>query len=407
MRAESEAPVPTITKPDVSSRPTADTLVARARGMIPTVAGRAAEARRERRMSKETIRDMEAAGFFRILQPARWGGYEMKPQVFYDVLLALAEGDMSAGWVYGVLGVHPWLMGLMEDRAVHDVWGDDDTTRLCSSLMPVGRAEPVEGGFQLSGRWRFSSGCDYARWALLGAVVRTEPSVAPDIRLFMVPDTEYKISDTWFVSGLCATGSQDILVSEAFVPSYRTRRMIDNFKCVGAGQTLNTSPLYKIPFGQIFFRGVSSPSIGALQAMLNSFISYARQRSGAAGKSTDDPVAQQICAEVVAAIDEMKLVLDRNLTTLWHCAEQGDPPTMDVRHKFKFQSATVSHRCAELAARLVRATGAAGIYDEQPFGQLLADINAGRQHIANQFEMIGRNWGTAILGGIPRADMMI
>ena len=141
--------------------------------------------------------------------------------------------------------------------------------------------------------------------------------------------------------------------------------------------------------------------------MLNSFISYARQRSGAAGKSTDDPVAQQICAEVVAAIDEMKLVLDRNLTTLWQCAEQGDPPTMDVRQKFKFQSATVSHRCAELAARLVRATGAAGIYDEQPFGQLLADVNAGRQHIANQFEMIGRNWGTAILGGNPRADMMI
>ena len=183
--------------------------------------------------------------------------------------------------------------------------------------MPVGRAEPVEGGFQLSGRWRFASGCDYARWALLGAVVRTEPSVAPDIRLFMVPHTEYQISDTWFVSGLCATGSQDILISEAFVPSYRTRRMIDNFKCVGAGQTLNTSPLYKIPFGQIFFRGVSSPSIGALQAMLNSFISYARQRSGAAGKSTDDPVAQQICAEVVAEIDEMKQVLDRNLTTLW------------------------------------------------------------------------------------------
>ena len=85
----------------------------------------------------------------------------------------------------------------------------------------------------------------------------------------MVPHTEYEIKDTWFVAGLCATGSQDILVNDAFVPSYRTRRMVDNFNCVGAGQTLNQSPLYKIPFGQIFFRGVSSPSIGALQAMLN------------------------------------------------------------------------------------------------------------------------------------------
>jgi 3-hydroxy-9,10-secoandrosta-1,3,5(10)-triene-9,17-dione monooxygenase len=68
--------------------------------MIPTIAGRAAAARRERRVSEETIRDMEEAGFFRILQPARWGGYEMKPQVFYDVLMALAEADMSTGWVF-------------------------------------------------------------------------------------------------------------------------------------------------------------------------------------------------------------------------------------------------------------------------------------------------------------------
>jgi 3-hydroxy-9,10-secoandrosta-1,3,5(10)-triene-9,17-dione monooxygenase len=103
----------------------------------------------------------------------------------------------------------------------------------------------------------------------------------------------------------------------------------------------------------------------------------------------------------------MKLVLDRDLKTLWEFAEHDDPPTIDLRQKFKFQSAAVSHRCAELAARLTRATGAAGIYDEQPFGQLLADINAGRQHIANQFEMIGRNWGAAILGGNPRADMML
>jgi 3-hydroxy-9,10-secoandrosta-1,3,5(10)-triene-9,17-dione monooxygenase len=273
--------------------------------------------------------------------------------------------------------------------------------------MPVGRAEPAEDGFRLTGHWRFSSGCDYAKWALLGAVVRTEPGQPPDIRLFMVPHKEYDIKDTWFVAGLCATGSQDILVNEVFVPSYRTRRMIDNFQCVGAGQTLNPSPLYKIPFGQIFFRGVSSPSIGALQAMLNAFVAYARQRSGAGGKSTDDPIAQQICAEVVSAIDEMKLVLDRNLNTLWQFATRGNSPPIDVRQKFKFQSAAVSHHCAELAARLIRATGAAGIYDEQPFGQLLADINAGRQHIANQFEMVGRNWGTAILGGNPRVDMML
>jgi 3-hydroxy-9,10-secoandrosta-1,3,5(10)-triene-9,17-dione monooxygenase len=387
------------------AQPTAELLITRARAMIPHIAACAAEARQARRVSESVIAQIEEGGLFRILQPARWGGYEMKPETYYDVLIALAEGDMSVGWVYGVLGVHPWLMGLMDERAVHDVWGDDDSVRLCSSLMPVGKAEKVDGGFKLSGHWRFSSGCHYAQWALLGGAVQGGAGAPPDIRLFMVPQAEYWIADAWRVSGLCAIGSEDILVDDVFVPEYRTRRMIDNFQCVGAGQALNRSPLYRIPFGQI--RGVSSPSIGALQAMLDAFVAYAAKRSGPAGKSSDDPVAQQICAEVTAAIDEMKLVLRRNMAALWEFGERGEVPPLALRQQYKFQSATVSHRCAELATRLMRATGAAGIYDEQPFGKALADINAARQHIANQFEMVGRNFGASILGSKPANDMML
>jgi 3-hydroxy-9,10-secoandrosta-1,3,5(10)-triene-9,17-dione monooxygenase len=390
--------------------PTAELLVARARALVPQIAACARDARQARRVPDRIIAEIAEAGLFRILQPAGWGGYEMKPETFYDVLITLAEGDMSVGWVYGVLGVHPWLMGLMDQRAVADVWGDDDSARLCSSLMPVGKAQKVDGGFRLSGRWRFSSGCHYAQWALLGGIVQSDGAPAggpPDVRLFMVPHTEYRIDETWRVSGLCATGSEDILVDDVFVPEYRTRRMIDNLNCVGPGQAVNTSPLYRIPFGQVFFRGVSSPAIGALQAMLDAFVTYAGKRSGPAGKSVDDPVAQQICAEVTATIDEMKLVLRRNMAVLWEYGARGEVPPMLLRQQFKFQSASVSHRCAELAARLMRATGAAGIYDEQPFGRTLADINAARQHIANQFEMVGRNWGISILGGKPGNDMML
>jgi 3-hydroxy-9,10-secoandrosta-1,3,5(10)-triene-9,17-dione monooxygenase len=390
--------------------PTADVLIARARALVPQVAACAREAREARRVPESIIAEIAEAGLFRILQPAGWGGYEMKPETFYEVLIALAEGDISVGWVYGVLGVHPWLMGLMDQRAVSDVWGNDDSVRLCSSLMPVGKAQKVDGGFRLSGHWRFSSGCHYAQWALLGGIVQSDGAQAggpPDVRLFLVPQTEYRVDEVWRVSGLCATGSEDILVDDVFVPDYRTRRMIDNLNCVGPGQAVNTSPLYRIPFGQVFFRGVSSPAIGALQAMLDAFVAYAGKRSGPAGKSVDDPVAQQICAEVTAAIDEMKLVLRRNMSVLWEYGARAEVPPMRLRQQFKFQSASVSHRCAELATRLMRATGAAGIYDEQPFGRTLADINAARQHIANQFEMVGRNWGVSILGGKPANDMML
>jgi 3-hydroxy-9,10-secoandrosta-1,3,5(10)-triene-9,17-dione monooxygenase len=255
---------------------------------------------------------MTEGGFFRVLQPARWGGYEMRPETFYDIEIELARGDMSVGWVYGVLGVHPWLMGLMDDRATQEVWGESEDTRLCSSLIPVGRAKSVTDGFELEGYWRFSSGCHHAQWAILGGIVTSQVSGAPDVRVFLVPRSDYEIKDdAWHVGGLNGTGSEDIIIRNAFVPSHRTRRMSENFECTGPGHAVNTSPLYRMPFGQIFFRGVSSAAVGALQSLLDAFVSIARERSGFLGKTADDPAAQQVCAETAATLDEIKAVLHR------------------------------------------------------------------------------------------------
>jgi 3-hydroxy-9,10-secoandrosta-1,3,5(10)-triene-9,17-dione monooxygenase len=389
------------------SLPLPTELVDRSRRMIPELTARRQQTERDRRVSDDVIGKMADAGFFRVLQPVRWGGYEMNPSIFYEIEIALAQGDMSVGWVYGVLGVHPWLMGLMDDRAAHDVWGEDEDVRLCSSLMPVGRATAAEDGFRLSGHWRFSSGCHHAQWAVLGGIVHSQSQGPPDARLFLVPRSDYLIRDAWYVGGLRGTGSDDIVLEDTFVPAYRTRRMAENLDCSGAGQALNTSPLYRIPFGQIFFRGVSSASIGALQSMLDAFVQYAQNRSSTLGKAVDDPVAQQVCGEIASAIDEMTAILHRNMETLSAHAAKGDVPQIALRQRYKLQSATVADRCAQLAARLMRVSGAAGIYDAYPFIGLLADINAGRQHIANQVELIGRNLGAAMLGAKSSPDFML
>ena len=87
--------------------------------------------------------------------------------VFYDIELALAEGDMSTGWIYGVSGVHPWFMAILEDRA-QEVWGGDNTRLICSSLMPAGKATAADGGYRPSGRWQ----CELLRPLRLGAARR-------------------------------------------------------------------------------------------------------------------------------------------------------------------------------------------------------------------------------------------
>jgi 3-hydroxy-9,10-secoandrosta-1,3,5(10)-triene-9,17-dione monooxygenase len=382
-------------------------IIARARTLIPTLAQRSAEGRRERRVPNATIADMQRAGFFRVLQPRRWGGYEMDLNTFYEIQLALAEGDMSTAWVYGVSGVHPWFMALLDDRAAQEVWGADSGTLICSSLMPAGKAVPVEGGYRLSGRWKYASGCDHCDWALLGAMVPSDGGGPPAGRVFLLQRRDYRSVDTWQVPGLQATGSWDVIVDDVFVPAYRSQAMLDNFKLKGPGQAVNTSSLYRLPFGQIFVRGISTSALGALTGMLNALMDYSKTRiTRAGGRSSDNPFVQLLCAETAAAIDEMKTILHRNFRDLHAYAERNETPPLELRLRYKFQSTAVTERCTLLAARIFKATGAAGLTDELPFGGILADLMAGRQHISNQFEYVGASWG-GVMFGLENKDLMV
>src|ERR1700712_2107896 len=151
--------------------------------MIPRLRERAPQGERDRRLPKETIAEMQAAGLFKVLQPKRWGGYELDILTYFDVQMALGEGDMSVAWVYGVVGIHPWFVALLDNRAATDIWGEDNSTLICSSLMPAGTAKPVDGGFRISGRWKYASGCENCAWAFLGGKVRGRPPHRPGLLL--------------------------------------------------------------------------------------------------------------------------------------------------------------------------------------------------------------------------------
>ena len=381
-------------------------LIVRARAMIPTLAERALAQTQRRGILPETIAEMQAAGFFRVLQPKRWGGYEMELGTFYDIEIALSEGDMSTGWTYGVFGAVTWFLGLIDDRLTQEVWGRDPSVLGCSSTMPAGKATAVDGGFQLSGHWRYASGCEHCEWALLGGMVRAE-NAAPDWRFFVVPRRDYKTVDNWQVAGLQGTGSIDVMLDDVFVPDYRTQRLQDNFLLKGAGQAVNTSSLYRVPFGQIFARGVSTAGLGALQAMLTALLDYSQNRvTRAGGRATENPFVQLLCAETAATIDEMRTTLHRNFRTLHDYARRGETPPLELRLQYKFQSSAVIERSTLLAARIFKATGAAGLADELPFGRILADLMAARQHISNQYEYYGTNWG-ATMFGLENKDLLV
>ncbi|WP_107312826.1 acyl-CoA dehydrogenase family protein [Burkholderia metallica] len=386
---------------DNDSNALAATLIARAEALAPTLAARAAQAEAQGRIPAETIADMQAAGFFKVLQPKCYGGYELDPQAFFDIQMALARGCMSTAWVYGVVGVHNWQLALFDARAQQDVWGNDPATLIASTYMPVGRVTPVDGGFRLSGHWKFSSGSELCEWVFLGALVPpAEAGQPPEYRTFLLPKFDYRIQQDWDVLGLRATGSHDIVVDDVFVPAYRTHKAIDGMMGTSPGLAVNDAPLFKLPFAQIFVRAVCTSCIGALQGALDDFTGYAATRVSAnsGAKTTDDPGAQNACANAAVAIDEMKVLLRRNFAELMASVTGGPAVSIERRVHFRYQSAQVAERCAQAANALLRYAGGNGIYHRNPLVRRFLDLHAARAHYANNVDRFGQNLGAVMLG---------
>ena len=365
---------------------TAAELVARARALHPVLKERAAAADQARRLPAETIRDFQDAGFFKILQPARWGGYEMDPQVFFDVQMVLAEACMSSGWVYGILAVHNFQLGLFDLRAQEEVWSKDRTTLIASTYQPVGKVTRVDGGFRLSGRWSFSSGCDHGDWIFLGSIVPSGgEGDPPHMRTFLLPKGDYTIVDTWHTFGLKATGSNDIVVEDAFIPEHRTHKASDGFLCTNPGQVANQGVLFRIPWAQVFVRSISTASLGGARGALAAYAEAARSRvSTNTGKATKtDAVAQATLAKAVGEIDEMDAVLHRNFDIMMALLRAGQPIPMQDRIRYRYQSATVARRCTDHVNELIRFLGGRAVFTSSPIVRYWLDLNAAQSHVAN------------------------
>ncbi|KDP86083.1 MULTISPECIES: acyl-CoA dehydrogenase family protein [Cupriavidus] len=376
-------------------------LIGRAHEMIPVLAQRAGQAEAQSRIPAETVADMQAAGLFKVLQPRRYGGYELDPQTFFDIQMALAKGCMSTAWVYGVVGVHNWQLALFDDRAQQDVWGTDNATLIASTYMPVGKVVPVDGGFRLSGHWKFSSGSELCDWIFLGGLVPPQQAgAAPEYRTFLLPRSDYTIVRNWDVLGLRATGSHDIVVDDVFVPAYRTHSAIDGAMGTSPGLSLNKAPLYQLPFAQIFVRAVCTACIGALEGGLDDFVAYAdgRVSANSGGRTAEDGGAQLACANAAAGIDEMRTILRRNFDELMATAHRGEQLDTARRLHFRYQSSQVAQRCAQLADSLLRYAGGNGIYVSNPLVRRFLDLHAARAHYANNLDRFGQNLGGVMMG---------
>ncbi|MDB5583599.1 MAG: acyl-CoA dehydrogenase type 2 [Bradyrhizobium sp.] len=391
--------------------PTADELRDRARAMLPAIRSRIAETEAGHKVPDETIAELKAAGFFKIVQPRRYGGYEMAPNVLFDIQMILAEACMSTGWVYGLLAVHSFQLALFDDKAQRDVWGEGGDTLVASTYQPVGKVTRVDGGFRLSGHWGFSSGVQHCDWIFLGSLAPPKAEgEPPEMMTFLLPRDDFRhVEGSWDVFGLKGTGSLDIIVEDAFIPTFRTHTLAEGFAIVTQrGLRTNTAPLYRMPWAQQFARVVSTACIGALQGALDAYLDISRSRvSTNTGKATkSDPQAQNYAAMVQSEILTMKTVLHRNFDEMMECLETGEEIPIENRVRYRFEAGGVSRKCAALVDGMLPILGGRAIYNSSPVLQYWRDIMASRAHVANNPEPSGASLG-AIYLGLPNPELFV
>ncbi len=388
---------------DAAAIPTDEEIVARATALFPTLRARAFACEAAGRVSDETIADFQQAGFFRILQPKAFGGYEMSPLTFYRVLQEVAAACPSSGWVLMVLGIHNWEVALLDPQAARDLWTANNEVRISSSYAPFGGGQKVEGGYNVKGRWKFSSGCDHATWVFLGGFVPTGEGTPPDFRVFLIPRGDYEIIDgTWDVFGLSGTGSKDVEVKGCFVPDYRSHSFIEHFIAHGSDPGLKTftSPYYRIPFGVAFHNGVASVIAGMAKGMVNA---YREQLQVRRDNITGQPLSVNPAAQRRVQLADAKARQASNLirSVVEGCESyllNGEPIPLDKRAQYVGDAATVGELCSEASVLLFRGAGGKAIYNDNILSLFFRNIQAGANHVCMDLDKLGTNAGGTLLG---------
>ena len=372
-------------------------VVAAVTDLLPVLRQRAQETEDNRDVPAESLKALTETGFFRLLQPASYGGLEADPMAFFTAVRLIASACGSTGWVASVLGVHPWQLALFPVRAQEEVWGADQATRMSSSYAPTGRARAVAGGYQLTGRWSFSSGAAHATWVLLGAIVLGDDNKPVDFCTFLLPASDYAVDDVWDTIGLRGTGSNDIVVDDAFVPAHRALSFHDVTRLAYPGQERNPGPLYRIPYASVFSYAITTPVIGMATGAYEAHVAYQRDRVRAAyagEKAGDDPFGQVHVAEAASLLDGAWLALERNMADLMAYARAGKKLPLPLRLRVRRDQVTGTAQAVRVVDLLFENSGGRALKAGTPLQRFWRDAHAGRLHAINDPEralsMFGR-----------------
>ncbi len=386
-----------------------DELVGRARSMVAMLREQSEEAERNRSIPAESIEAMRTAGLFRALQPTKYGGFEHDFTTLADISVQIGRGCASSAWLCGLAIGNQWLIGCFPEQAQDEIWGDDPDAITFGVFTVTATAEKAQGGYRVSGSWRFASGCEFGEWFYVGVFLPPDGDhEQPYPAMLLVRTSDYAIDDDWYAAGLAATGSKRIVCDDVFVPAHRCLTFGDFVSGNTPGSRLHDNPMYAIPAMALIPYALCTPALGALQGAIDDFIADVGKRDTLSGfvaggaKVGEFATVQSRVGRATAALEAAKALVHRDLAETHELARQGTPISIDRRIRSRLNQAYAGELAVQGIEIMYRATGGAGLYLSERTQRAWRDIHAMTHHASLNWDAVSSMFGQHALGYEPK-----
>jgi alkylation response protein AidB-like acyl-CoA dehydrogenase len=371
-------------------------IVQRTREVADLVRSCRGEIDRLGRLPAEVVEALHGAGLFRMAVPASIGGYEVHPLEYSRVVEEIARADASTAWCVMQGSISGTLAAYMDAAAAEEVFGDPRTVFAAGTPAPLGRADSVQGGYRVSGRWTFASGCRHANWVVARCAVydgeTRREDLGPWVNL-LVPMSDARIEDSWDVRGMRATGSDTYVVEDAFVPE----RFLVSF----ARKPREPGLLYRVGDLPLAHLSMASAALGMARDCLEEFRALAAgKRVNWTGASIAEAGVTQVeIARAAAKVDAALALRDQTAHAMWAAAAEPGRATPEQRARTRLAILHGIDIGVEVVDTVYRLSGTTAIFAGHPIQRHFQDVNVLSQQIVGRwsyYETIGKS-----LLGIP------
>ena len=382
-----------------NQRLTHEEAVALAKKLAEKARGRIHEGEILNRQPDETIQEIVDSGLVRALQPLRFHGHELMFDTLVDTTIEMAKANPASGWCYTLLLVHQWMLAGWPEEAQREIWSANPDANIATAFASPkdGKIERVEGGYRISGIWPYSSGVYHSEWVMVTAYAPAPDDEGRQVRtMFLVPREEYEILDDWKVTGLRASGSNSLVVKDAFVPDYRTVNIEKwSEEGISPGMVVNPGPQYQLPLSSAIPTCLVSAVFGATIGAYELYVENVKSKmaSGLLDPSKTAHVQHRI-SEMSATLDALDGLIRKSLALL----RSGSALTKRDKVRLMRNYAYIARSCSKIADEIFQYSGSSALYDSTLSQLYWRDIKTMSMHGQLNFDAASLAYGSYELG---------